>query len=151
VRLSLFRFEMMNNVSAFQTIEEHLFARRNYLAKRLPATEDNYKEVIDRYFFVGILEEKELSVAVLASLLGKPPVLFPWLNKTRPDLLIRGGTEELPRGIIERFRDESTLDYLIYDYCVEKFRKASALACPDALTSPCPATEKSRPERHHFG
>ena len=126
VQLSLFRYEKMHNVSNAKSIEEHLSLRRNYMANRFPATLDNYKDVINRYFFIGILEESEASVAILASMMGKRFKQLPWRNKSRKDVSNNIGTEEISQELIVRFRNENTLDYLIYDYCVDNFKRISA-------------------------
>ena len=68
VKLSLYRYEKENNVSNARSIEDHLLSRPNYIADRFPATLDNYKEIIDRYFFVGILEEGQVSMDMLAGI-----------------------------------------------------------------------------------
>ncbi len=126
VQLSLFRYEKMNNQSKAKSIREHLSLRPNYLANRFPATFDNYKEVINRYFFVGILEENEASVAILASMMGNRFRPLPWLNKSRKDILTNTGSEEISHGLIKQFRNDNKLDYLIYDYCVQKFKRILA-------------------------
>lgn len=93
------------------------------MAQRLPATTDNYRKVIDRYFFVGILEHGQASVDTLARMINKHSRPLPWKNKTQKDAGIRHGREELPRESVARFRSDNALDYLIYDYCVSKFNK----------------------------
>jgi hypothetical protein len=124
VRLSLFRYEnkfkdILHDRNVADKLEEHVFSKSNYLAGRFPATLENYKEVIDRYFFVGILEQAQASLDLLAHMIGKPPQKFPWENATRK---INGPTsEELSDELIARFRDQNFLDYLIYDYCLQKF------------------------------
>ena len=50
VQLSLFRYEVMNQRSTVSSIEGHLALRPHYVANRFPATIENYKEIIDRYF-----------------------------------------------------------------------------------------------------
>ena len=121
VQLSLYRYEKKQKVCTVGSIEDRLSARPNYVADRLPATQENYKEIIDRYFFVGILEEGQASLDLLARILGKPRKKLPWANRTRKD----SGCDEvnLSEELIGKFREENVLDYLIYEYCVEKFRK----------------------------
>ena len=123
VQLSLFRYEKMHNQTKAKSIEEHLSIRHNYLADRFPATLDNYKDIIDRYFFVGVLEESEASIAILASMMRKHFVPLPWLNKSRNGVCSNTGSEEASMELMTRFRDDNILDYLIYDYCVEKLQK----------------------------
>jgi len=126
VQLSLFRYEKMNGQSKTMSIEDHLFLRPNYIANRFPATLDNYKDVIDRYCFVGILEESDASIAILASMMGRHFESLPWLNKSQKDVSSNTGSVEISQELVKRFRDENVLDYLIYDYCVEQLRRISA-------------------------
>ena len=131
VQLSLFRYEKKYGVNKTEHIEEHLFLRPNYIAHRLLATMDNYREVIDRYFFVGILENGQASLDLLADIIGKPRKSLPWKNRTQNTLESRSSTNNLSEELVERFRSDSALDYLIYNYCVEKLQKM--LAEHDAL------------------
>jgi hypothetical protein len=126
VQLSLFWYETINNQSKVKSIEEQLSTRQNYIANRFPATLENYKDVIDKYFFVGILEQSEASVATLALMMGKPYKQLPWINKSRKSVCSSAGSEEISQELKIKFREENVLDYLIYDYCVEKFEKISA-------------------------
>jgi len=121
IQLSLFRYEKLNNQVREKNIEKYLLKRSNYLANRFPVTFSNYKEIINRYFFVGILEHSEVSLAILSSMMKKKLGPFPWLNKSRQnieDSELQGLSQEL----IGKFRRNNTLDYLVYDYCVEKFQ-----------------------------
>lgn len=120
-KLSLYRYEKENNVSNASSVEDHLMSRPNYIADRFPATEENYREIIDRYLFVGILEAGQESLDLLAGMLGKPRVTLPWKNSTRKDSQTMA--ESISEDCLEKFRGHNKLDYLIYDYCVRKFRK----------------------------
>jgi hypothetical protein len=120
IQLSLFRYEKMHNKSNAKSIAEHLSTRQNYLANIFQATPSNYKKVIDNYFFVGILEESETSLMILSHKLGKPYKALPWLNKSKDTT-----NEEVSQELISQFKADNELDYLIYDYCVEKFKKTA--------------------------
>jgi len=125
VQLSLFRFEKMSNRPNAKNIEEHLSLRHNYIANRFPATFDNYREVIDRYFFVGILEKSQESMDILASMISKSPKPLQWKNRSNNGAKNSVSTENIPQDVLTQFRKDNALDYLIYDYCVEKFEKRS--------------------------
>jgi len=122
VQLSLFRYERKSGASNVKSIEEHLMLRPNYIAQRFPATFDNYKEVIDRYYFVGILEYAQKSVDLLATVIGKRSIPLPFMNRTHNFVMYEPVDEKLSRELVDRFRTDNALDYLIYDYCVEKFK-----------------------------
>lgn len=139
LQLSLFRYEK-EHAGPSISLEEHLSFRPNYIASILPATAENYKQIIDRYFFVGILEEKQLSLDILASLLGKRRKQYPWVNRTSKK---NGGIEEVSSEILARFKRENELDYKIYNYCFERFQRSVAEqnAVRKSLTSLRPSAE----------
>jgi hypothetical protein len=128
VRLSLYYYGKKRKAGLYNKLnklEDHIFSGSNYLAGRFPATLENYKEVIDRYFFVGILEQPQASLDILAHMIGKPPQKFPWENASRS----HGGSasDGLSEEQVARFREQNSLDYLFYDYCVQKFNEKLAM------------------------
>ena len=123
VKLSLYRYEKENNVCTQDNIEDHLLSRTNYIAHRFPATIDNYRDILDRYFFVGILEEGQSCLDNLARILDKPKVVLPWDNSTKK--VKYAEMENISAACLERFKEENKLDYLIYDYAKNKFNQAS--------------------------
>ncbi|MEW6312660.1 MAG: hypothetical protein AB1513_01230 [Pseudomonadota bacterium] len=124
VRLSLFKYASNNNRARQTTLEAHLFTGNNFIARRLPVTLENYKAILDKYFFIGVLENGQASIDVLAARLGKPTIALPRINQSHAGSA--PAEETLPQDIVERFRQENTLDYLIYDYCLERFRQDQA-------------------------
>lgn len=118
-RLSLYRYEKKFRDRVIGSVHQAIFSpgRRNWVADRFPATKDNYREVIDNYFFIGILEDAQISFDVLARLIDKEPITLPWVNTTER------AHEDLSQEEVDRFRAENEIDYLIYDYCVEKFNR----------------------------
>ncbi|HDL00648.1 MAG TPA: hypothetical protein ENH23_00245 [candidate division Zixibacteria bacterium] len=121
VSLSLFRYEKENNINVDMGIEEHLSIRKNYIASIFPLTEKNYNEILDKYFFVGILEEGQCCVDLLAEMIGKNKCIIPWQNKTNTNILADKRT--LSKDVIGKFKKENSLDYLIYDCAYSKFNK----------------------------
>jgi hypothetical protein len=120
VKMSLFRYEMQNNVGKPRTVEKHLSTRKNYLAGVLGVGWDDFKTVLDKYAFIGVLEESALSVEMLAWLLKKKKTEFPWENKTIGPK--EHAQDTLPDLIIRQFKEDNALDYAIYDYAVERFK-----------------------------
>ncbi len=121
VSLSLFRYEKENNINVDMGIEEHLSIRNNYIANIFPVTETDYKEVIDRYFFLGILEEGQCCVDTLAEMIGKKKIILSRHNETDANLLT--DRKSLPQDMVAKFKEENSLDYLIYNYAYSKFNK----------------------------
>ncbi|MBI5461691.1 MAG: sulfotransferase family 2 domain-containing protein [Gammaproteobacteria bacterium] len=119
VKISLFRYEMKNNIgNKARTIEKHLSNRKNYLAGVLGVGQDDFKTLLDKYAFIGVLEKSDISVEILAWLLGKNKTALPWENKT-----FDGGKrsqDALPKHLIEQFEAENELDYAIYNYAIDR-------------------------------
>ncbi len=116
IQLSLFRYEQKNNVSKYTSVEDHLLNREsNYLANRFPVNEANYKEVLSKYFFIGVLEQMQKSIDVLADKLGKKNRGIQRLNETCK------GKVAVSDDILQEFMKNNELDYKIYDYCLKRF------------------------------
>lgn len=99
------------------TLEKFLKTTRNFLAQIIPCDESNYKERIDRYFFVGIVERIQESFDKLASLTGKRRIEVGKFNTTEKDEQIRNLSPEFIQWVKER----NALDYKIYNYCIDRF------------------------------
>lgn len=106
------------------TLESMLESTSNFLSKVIPCTRENYKEVLDRYYFIGIVERMQESFDLLAKLTGKKALEIGMYNTTTKDEQVSKLTDEFK----EKIRALNELDYLIYDYCVEKFEKIKSLA-----------------------
>ncbi len=120
VKMSLFRYETKNNVTKPRTIEKHLSTRKNYLASVLGVGRDDFKNVLDKYAFIGVLEESALSVELLAWLLKKNKTGLPWENRTLDGK--KRSQDALPDQIVQQFKEENELDYAIYNYAVERLK-----------------------------
>lgn len=92
---------------------------KNWISGLLPCDENNYKEVLDRYFFIGIVEKMQTSFDILADLTNKKRMTLPFENVSEKDDQLNEITPE----IIEEFKKRNSLDYMVYDYCLEKFNK----------------------------
>lgn len=91
------------------------------LSNQFPCNESNYKDVLNRYFFIGIVEKMQESFDKFADMAGKKRIKLHFENKSEKDSQI----EELKNDVrfIDEFKKRNKLDYLIYDYCLEKFSK----------------------------
>jgi len=63
-----------------------------------------------RFIFLGVMEEYQKSLDILAGILDKPKFEIPAYNVTERD------SHDLDEDLISRFREAFKLDYLIYDY-----------------------------------
>ncbi|RME58850.1 hypothetical protein D6779_05645 [Candidatus Parcubacteria bacterium] len=122
VKLSLYRYEREHGRTSM-TLEEHLF--KNYLANIFPVTNENYEEVLDQYFFVGVTESLPECMHYLAGVLNKKCPNIPVLNRTNTD---SRQFASLTSEIVKRFRSENSLDYAIYDYACRRMRETLSLA-----------------------
>ncbi len=119
--LSLYRYEKENNRTDLVDIEEHFKIRPNYMATILNADKNNYKEIISKYFFVGIVEEMEKSIMILSELTEKKYHKLPWINRTKMDS--KANSELLSKAIIDNFKKINNVDYLIYNYAYQRLNK----------------------------
>ncbi len=100
-------------------LAEYINSNKNLLAYFLNCDETNFKDVLDRYFFIGIVESMQESLNKLADTLRKRRISIPIMNESVKDDQIN----LINQNFIDNFRAENELDYMIYDYCLEKFYK----------------------------
>lgn len=121
VKLSLYRYERENGMASYGSLEECLLGRPNYMATVFQVSEADYLATLDRYFFIGILEEAQESLDLLAALIGRTSLRMPMRNRTRG---VPGtNVNDLPRELVARFKEMNRLDYLIYAYGMERMQK----------------------------
>jgi len=119
-KLSLYSYEKKKR-DISRSLEEHLFSRPNYIANRFPVNEDNYKEVLDGYYFVGVVELAQSCIDFLAKDLNKKRLRMPVLNTTSEKNSL--GSRVVSKEIEEIFRKENELDYKVYDYACKLMTK----------------------------
>lgn len=99
-------------------IDKYLGSMHNVLASCFCATANNYQSVLDRYFFIGLIERGQESIDVLAELLGKKKVEIPHMNvSTKRE---EAESESISMGVRKEFYENNILDYKIYEYCAIK-------------------------------
>jgi len=116
--LSLYRYEKEHAQTDVEDILEHFQLRPNYMAGILGANKSNYKEIINRYDFVGIVEKMDMSVELLAQKIGKNYKKVPFTNitiKNKNDI-----SKNIPNDLKEEFKEINEIDYLIYNYSRNK-------------------------------
>ena len=95
------------------------YRERRYVTNLLPheVTLDNYEEMFEEYFvYVGITEDLQTSVDVLAQRLGFPSVPVERLNTSVYD-------EEVTEEMREEFVRNHPLQYAIYNYAVRHYNQ----------------------------
>lgn len=120
VKISKYYFLKSLGGRNFKTsLKDSILKDKNFLSGLFPCNESNYKEMLDRYFFIGIVENFQGSFDKFADLIGKRRIKLPVLNISNKDFQIK----EIDPDFIEKFRELNELDYRIYEYCVTKFDK----------------------------
>ncbi|MEA1052539.1 hypothetical protein U5801_22415 [Lamprobacter modestohalophilus] len=104
-------------------LEDFILFQKNYISNRLQCTPSNYKEIMDRYIFVGLQEELQQSLNILGSILGKEPIPLTRSNQSRRE----NSLASLSRKAVQRFEECNRLDYQIYDYAKIRFERSMLL------------------------
>ena len=112
LRISLYHYEIRNNrISPDEPIEKQLLQhKRNYVAGLMPCDDSNYMEVLQRYFFIGIVEKYQESFDLLSKLIDKPAIELKTYNESARKSL------SLSDDVIAEFKEINQLDYKIYNY-----------------------------------
>jgi len=121
-RISLYYYNLGNKNKDFDNLPLDVFlkySKVNYFSTLFPCYKSNYKNVLDSYFFIGIVEKMQESFDKLADKLDMKKVRVPYSNKSEKDSQI----DLLSSEFIEEFKKNNSLDYDIYNYCLEKFNK----------------------------
>ncbi len=73
----------------------------------------------------NLFKNGQTSIDILAAIKGKRYKSLPWMNRTQKGFKNKF-CEELPQELVDQFKRNNDLDYLIYNYCVEKFKRKLA-------------------------
>lgn len=124
LRLSLLWWEKRQGKDFSElNFRSEFLGRQNFMARRFPCDEENYRSVLSRYFFIGITGRLQESMDLLANHLGKARVSLGRANRSR-----RGDESALVDDeLIQEFRARNRLDQAIYDHCVERFEAHDGL------------------------
>ena len=119
-RASLYYYAKARN-SNFKNykLSDVILNNQNLLSTLFPCDESNYKNVLDRYYFIGFVEKMQESLDKFADLINKKRQRLPLANKSEKDSQL----ENLSPEVLGKFKDRNKLDYQIYEYCLEKFYK----------------------------
>ncbi|HAG80321.1 MAG TPA: hypothetical protein DCL61_03910 [Cyanobacteria bacterium UBA12227] len=118
VQISLYYYERrMKRFPPEEPLEKRLLERENYLASVIPCDDSNYQEVLNRYFFIGLVEKYQESFDRLADQLRKPRLQLTTLNQSVRD------QQKLSEDLISEFKERNHLDYKIYHYAKSLYEK----------------------------
>lgn len=123
-RLSMYVYSRKKDLAFVRdlSIKEYVFKEINFFGKALNCDLGNYRDVMNKYFFVGITEYYKESLNQLKSQLnlvsyGEPP----HVNRTDSISYLNLFSEEE----IFQFKTLNQLDYCIYNYGIELLNKNS--------------------------
>lgn len=119
MRCSLFRHQLAEQTSPFETLAESIMTYDNYYARIMGLGEQNYRKKLDQYFFIGLQAEMQTSFDVLAALINKPKVILPIINTSREGH--ENASNYLSDQEVFEFKKANKLDYQIYDYVQKRF------------------------------
>jgi len=132
--ISLYYYNRKRGLYLNITLEEFLIKHvDNILASVFPCNEENYRQVLSRYFFIGITEYLQESFNCLALILNKKKVKVPLVNQAERDKQ----SYEVSPSIIEEFKQINDLDYKIYEYSLDKFRESKIECQTYEWNAPC--------------
>lgn len=118
-RASLYYYTRKNEIIKDYNLSQIIMNTPNLISRVFPCDENNYKEVLDKYFFIGIVEKMQESFNKLADHIHKRRLTLPYANISEKDDQL----SKLSPEFIAEFKKKNYLDYLIYDYCLAKFNK----------------------------
>lgn len=117
--ISYYYYRLKMNQSIDGDIRNHLFNHKNYLAKVLNVTSENYKTILDRYDFIGIFEKYDESLLRLSYMLDNDYLTKKHMNIAERNNLI----STIRKEDIAMFKQRNQLDFEIYNYCFDRFGK----------------------------
>lgn len=125
LRISLYYYEIKEGrrCASDQSLSEYLKLGCNYISKRLKCSTENYKNIIDRYTFIGIQEYLQDSIDIMSVLFEKKSIVLKNVNVSSRD----NQYSTLNENEINMFLENNKLDYMIYSYAKNKFKDFSAI------------------------
>lgn len=122
--ISLYYYKYSSNDHIRKTpLRTFLSYHYNLLSIQFPCNETNYKEVLDKYFFIGLVENLQESLDKLGNLIGKKNVVLPFINKSVKDSQIDDILKDTE--FINEYKKRNKIDYLVYEYCKEKYYQSN--------------------------
>jgi len=115
---NFFRGKMVDIRDYYPSVEYYVRDYPYWLFDHLPQdiNSRNYRQKLaDRFVYIGVLEDMDRSIDLLAMALGKPSRALPRMNVSNYD-------EPVPTHLRQRFYDDYPLLKQIYDFALEQHR-----------------------------
>ena len=112
-----YRGRQENILDKYPTVEYYLKEAPYWIYNHLPQdiTLQNYEQRLsERFFYIGIQEDLDLSIRRLAKILGKPYVELERFNESEYD-------EPIPHWLREKFYEDYPLLKHVYDFSVSRY------------------------------
>ncbi|MEO0368563.1 MAG: hypothetical protein AAF197_07230 [Pseudomonadota bacterium] len=120
MRCSLYRHHTQHTEQAAgMTLAEHIMTQPNYISCIMNLTRENYLEVLDKYFFIGLFEDLQPGFDLLSQRLKLPRIELPMRNLTTKNAA--NDRAVLTDQEIDAFRQQNQLDYLVYQYVRDRY------------------------------
>lgn len=119
-RVSLYAFGIKKGHSYVKglELEDYILKENNYYSRLFECDINNYKERLEKYFFIGVMEYYNNSIDLLSRKLQMN------VNRSIPNIN-RSNSEKyygiLSEEIKQEFKKSNRLDYLIYEYSLNLF------------------------------
>lgn len=108
------RFNIKRGIALRENADKALNQRIGYIHRMLGCTDENYKEVIDTYYAIGLTDTLQEFFTRLAQTLDSLPPRVEKLNATKPD------DELFSEKAVVDFQSKNQLDNMIFDYAKER-------------------------------
>lgn len=133
-----FRGEAVDIRNQFPTVESYVSSYPYWLFGHLPqdVTLDNYEEKLrQRFVYIGVFEDLQLSIDNLSKILGKPSWQLPHMNVSMYD-------EPVPEYLREQFYQDYPLLKCVYDFALANYRlvEGEDTSSKTSQTSPAQAS-----------
>lgn len=115
--ISNYFYRLKKNQEVESNIRDSLLRNNNYLAKILNVDIENYKEIMDRYNYIGIVEHYQESLHGLSLFMDCDGLIFNKINGAEKNEQL----DAIKQEDIDKFKLQNSLDYLIYEYAIYKF------------------------------
>jgi len=103
----------------YRAVNDYLRNHKSYILYHFPdeMTMENYEEILEqRFVYIGVLEDIQTSVNILAKKLDFPEARVDWENISRRD-------EEVLKETKEEFINNHHVEYAIYDFALRSYRR----------------------------
>ncbi len=118
MRCSLYRHQLKSGQLQADNLNDAIHINNNYYARIFRVNENNYKEKLDQYYFIGLADDLQNSFDQLAHKLKKPILSLPTINTSQNTNL--STSNELTAKQISDFKAVNSIDYEIYDYVKQR-------------------------------